>query len=162
MAGDGKWLVVAFFEPPAAAEAVGRLLGRRLRRGASEGSVGVLTFDLRGRPVLQPLPGACRTCGVGAVLGALATALGGRVPPRTGPLFGSGSDLTTDDVARFAAELEAGQVLVAVLDGRREADWAVVALAESGGRAEMHRVTTRALRHAADISATGETARRGT
>ena len=93
--------------------------------------------------------------GVGAVLGVIALALAGRVMPERGPFFDARSDLSTDDVARFGAELDAGQAAVAVLglgQGQGQgpdADRAVVALAGLGGKTEVHLLTERALRQAA-------------
>jgi hypothetical protein len=60
-----------------------------------------------------------------------------------------GSELTTDDIARIGAELEAGHVAVAVAEERPVAERLVVRLAELGGRTQVHRLTSRALRQAA-------------
>jgi hypothetical protein len=149
--GGGKRLAVAFFEPSVAAQAVACLLTRHTRAGVPEGCIGVLTLDPRGQLIAhsgRPYGGH----GVGVLLGVLALALGARVAPAPGPLLG-GSDLSTDDLARFAAELEAGQALVAVLDRRRRAERAVVRLTALGGRVELHRITGRALQRAAAMSA---------
>ena len=59
-------------------------------------------------------------------------------------LFGAGSDLSIDDLARFAAELECGGALVAVLARRRVAERAILVLIRCGGRTELHWVTGRA------------------
>lgn len=86
--------------------------------------------------------------GIGAVLGTIASAISGGVMPRRGHFFDARSDLSTDDIARLGAELEAGHSAVAVLDRRERAKRAVVELVELGGKAEIHRLTSRALRQA--------------
>ena len=150
-------LAVAFFDPPTAAAAVARLLARRSRVEVPEGCVGVLTLDPRGQIASRPSwPGAGGE--VNSVLDVLVLAMGRRPPPAVGPLLAGGADLSGDDLARFAAELEAGQVLVAVLDRRPKAEQAVVELTGLGGRVELHRVTGEARRQAADLAAIGAAA----
>lgn len=153
MARGGRLLAMAFFESPASGQAVAFLLARRQRADEPPGCVGVLTLDPRGQPVAHPRPRGHHAYGVEAVLGVLAFALCGRRPPAAGPLLSCGSDLSADDLARFAAELESGQALVAVLDRRRGAERAVVALGKCGGRAELHRITGRGLRQVTEMSA---------
>jgi hypothetical protein len=145
-------LAVAFFDPPTAAAALTSLLVRPAHGDVPEGCAGVLTLDLRGQPVSSPVEPGASGPGVGIMLGVLALALGPRPPPAVGPLLATGADLSTDDLARFAAELEAGQALVAVLDRRRGAERAVVELTGLGGRVELHRITGRALRQAARLA----------
>ena len=74
--------------------------------------------------------------------------LGGVLPDRSN-FFDARSDLTTDDVVRFGAELEAGHAAVAVLDRRSPAEQVIVSLAGLGGKAEIHRLTAGGLRLAA-------------
>ena len=69
-----------------------------------------------------------------------------RAHPRT---TADRADLTTDDVVRFGAELEAGHAAVAVLDRRSPAEQVIVSLAGLGGKAEIHRLTAGGLRLAA-------------
>ena len=88
------------------------------------------------------------------MLDVLALAMGRRPSPTVGPLL-AGADLSAGDLARLAAELEAGQVLVAVLDRRPKAEQAVVELTGLGGRVELHRVTGEARRQAVDLAAIG-------
>jgi hypothetical protein len=148
---SGKQLVVAFFDNPAAGDVAARVLEKQAHADAAEGTVGVLALDSEGRIAAGRLgPRATFDgAGVGAVLGVIALAVTGRVLPRRGHLFDTGSDLSTDDVARFAAELEIGQAVVAVLDCGPAAERAVVALTGLGGKAEVHWLTDRALCQAA-------------
>ena len=138
----GRRLVVAFFEHPTAADAAAWLLDRRARTVGPGGSVGVLT----GAPPVDLVAraGPRGGCGVGAVLGGISRALSGRDAPMPDELFGAGSNLSVDDLARFAAELEAGGALVAVLARRRGAERAILALTRCGGRAELHWITGQA------------------
>jgi hypothetical protein len=69
--------------------------------------------------------------------------------PKRASFFDSRSELSTDDVARLAAEIEVGQAAVAVLDQRPQAERAVVELIGLGAKAEAHRLTGRALQQAA-------------
>jgi len=69
--------------------------------------------------------------------------------PARDHLFDSRSDLSTDDVARIGAELEAGHAVIAVIGRRRRAERAVVGLTDLGGKTESHRITRRALQYAA-------------
>jgi hypothetical protein len=86
---------------------------------------------------------------VGVVLGVIALALTGGVMPDRGHFFDSRSDLSTDDVARFGAELDAGQAAVGVLEQSPAAERAVIELTGLGGKAEVHWLTDRALCQAA-------------
>jgi hypothetical protein len=145
----GRRLVVAFFEHPAAADAAARLLKQRPRTVGPGGTVGVLTGELTGEPrggLVAPagLRGRGDDSGVGAVLGGIICALSGRDPPTPDELFGAGSDLSVGDLARFAAELEAGGALVAILARRRGAERAILVLTGCGGRAELHWVVGQA------------------
>ena len=148
----GKHLVIAFFASPAAGEVAARALGKQESARGRGGSVGLLTLDKRGKVVTAKL--GSRTArdgpGVGTVLGVIALALAGGVMPERGHFFDAQSDLSTDDVARFAAELEAGQAAVAVLGQAPDAERAVVELTGLGGKTEVHLLTERALRQAAE------------
>jgi hypothetical protein len=147
----GRQLVIAFFENPAAGEVAARVLAEQARADSAGGTVGVLALDTWGKIAagrLGPRASAAGP-GVGAVLGVIALAVTGRIMPRRGHLFDARSDLSTDDVARFAAELEAGQAVVAVLDQGPAAERAVIALTGLGGKAEVHWLTGQALREAA-------------
>jgi hypothetical protein len=147
----GRQLVIAFFDNPAAGDIAARVLDKHTRADPAGCTVGVLALDTGGGIAAGRLgPRATFDgAGVGAVLGVIALAVTGRVLPRRGHLFDTGSDLSTDDVARFAAELEAGQAVVAVLDQGPAAERAVIALTGLGGKAEVHWLTGRALREAA-------------
>jgi len=141
----GRRLAVAFFERPAGADAAARLLERRPWAVGPGGTVGVLTGDPRGGFVARiGLRGWRDYSGVSAVLGGITCALSGPDPRTPDELFGAGSDLSADDLARFAAELESGGALVAVLARRRVADRAILVLTGCGGRAELHRVAGQA------------------
>jgi len=143
----GRHLVIAFFASPAAGEVATRALGKQ-----ASGSVGVLTLDQYGKVETARL--GSRTArdgpGVGAVLGVIALAIAGGLMPERGHFFDAQSDLSTDDIARFGAELEAGQAAVAVLDQGPDAERAVVELTGLGGKTEVHVLTARALRQAAE------------
>lgn len=147
----GKQLVIAFFDNPAAGEVVARTLMGHMDPPRRPGVVGVLALDSRGKVASSRLGDRAAEDGpgIGAVLGVIALALSGDVLPEQGPLFDARSDLSTDDVARFSAELEAGQAAVAVLEPRPQAERAVVELAELGGKTEVHSLTATALRQAA-------------
>ena len=147
----GRLLVIAFFDNPAAGDIAARVLDKQGHADVTGATAGVLAFDTGGGIAAGRL-GPRATAdgpGVGAVLGVIALAVTGRVLPRRGQLFDDRSDLSTDDVARFAAELEAGQAAVAVLGCGRAAERAVIELTGLGGKAEVHWLTGRALRQAA-------------
>ena len=149
--GAGKQLVVAFFASPAAGEVAARALGRQHSSRGRTGTVGLLMLDTRGKIATAKLGG--RTAGdgpgVGVVLGVIALALAGRVMPDRGHFLDARSDLSTDDVARFGAELDAGQAAVAVLEPAPDAERAVIELTGLGGKTEVHWLTDWALRQAA-------------
>jgi hypothetical protein len=151
--GTGSYLVIAFFETRA--EARDALLAASIEASTESrnGWIGMLALGDRGGPEVVfsgEHTGARST--FGAVLGVIASALlGGVMPPRS-HFFDSSSDLTTDDVVRFGAELEAGHPAVAVLARRARADRILVLLAGLGGKTEIHRLTDRALREAASAS----------
>ena len=147
----GKLLVLAFFASPAAGEVAARVLAREAREAERPGTVGALMLDARGKVDAAKLgdPASSDGPGVGAVLGVIAMALSGGVLPRRGHFFDAGSDLSTDDVARFGAELDADAAAVAVLEAGPQAERVLVRLAELGGRTEVHGLTGRALRQAA-------------
>lgn len=135
-------LVIAFFESPLAAEsALGALQEQAVRHGR-RGTVGILSLDGRGRVDTDRLGdrSAEDGPGVGAVLGAIALTVAGDSSLLRDDLFDLGSILSLDDIARYGAELEAGETAIAVLEPHRESDHAVVQLAELGGRAEIHRL----------------------
>ena len=146
----GKDLVIAFFDNPGAGEVVARVLAEEARAVGKRGTVGMLMFNPEGRIDVARLGDrtAEGTPGVGAVLGMIAAALTGGVLPRRGRFLDVRSDLSTDDVARFGAELDAGQAAVAVLDVRPEAERVIVRLTELGGKTEAHRLTRRGLQQA--------------
>ena len=73
---------------------------------------------------------------IGVVLGVIAGALRDDVMPARRDFFDTNSELTTDDVARLGAELDAGQAVVAVLERRKRAEGIVVRLTGLGGRTE--------------------------
>ena len=151
----GAHLVIAFFASPAAGEVAARALEKQASARGRGGSVGLLALDQRGKVATARL--GSRTAGdgpgVGAVLGVIALALAGGVLPERGHFFDARSDLSTDDVARFGAELEAGQAAVAVLGQGPDADRAVVELTRLGGKTEAHLLTEQALRQAAEAPA---------
>jgi hypothetical protein len=148
--GGRRRLALALFANPAAADAAARRLQRRRLVGTRNDAVGILTRGLRG-PLQLRLRSGRRIGGpaLDAVLGVISRDLADTVPPPRGSLFGGDSDLSTDDLARFAVELEDGQALVAVLGRRRAAGRAALALIGQGGRAELHWISDRAVRRAA-------------
>ena len=79
---DARWLVVAFFEHPTAADTAARLLQRRTHAVGRGGTVGVLTCDSSGRLATRLGPhGDPDSRDVGNVLGRIVRALTGREPP---------------------------------------------------------------------------------
>lgn len=148
---SGKQLVIAFFTNPAAGEVAARVLAREAREGGRPGTVGALVLDARGKIEAAKLGDLTSPegPGVGAVLGVIAMAIAGGVMPNRGHFFDAGSDLSTDDVARFGAELDAGAAAVAVLEAGAQAERMIVRLAGLGGRTEVHELTDRALQQAA-------------
>jgi len=147
----GKELIIAFFDNLAGGQVATRVLAEEAGAAGRRGIVGMLALDDAGEIDVTKL--GDRTSGegpgVGAVLGVIAMALTGDAVPKRGRLFDAGSDLSTDDVVRLAAQLEAGQSAVAVLDQRPEAERVIVRLAVLGGKTEVHHLTDRALRQAA-------------
>lgn len=149
---NGRRLVIAFFEDRLAGFAAARELTGEASSQGRRGEVALLSFDETGRPEVTRLGGGAGDDppGIGTVLGVIASAvLGGVMPPRR-HFFDSRSDLTTDDIARIGAELEAGHTAVAVLERRPRAERVVVRLAGMGGKTEIHRLTRLALRQAAE------------
>jgi hypothetical protein len=142
---DGSYLVIAFFETRAQAQ--GAMLAAAIE-AAREGRFGMLASDARGRPEAVGC-GEHTHPGIRAVLDVIASALLGGVLPARNHFFDTGSDLTTDDVVRFGAEVEAGHAAVAALAARARADRIVVLLAGLGGKTEIHHLSALALREAA-------------
>lgn len=147
----GKKLVIAFFASPAAAEVAERAFSTEARDAGRPGSVGALAVDAHGNIEASKLgdQASPEGPGIGAVLGVIAMAIAGGVLPTRGHLFEASSDLSTDDVARIGAELDAGAAAVAVLEAGPRADQAIVRLTGLGGRTEVHRMTHTALQRAA-------------
>jgi hypothetical protein len=108
---EGKQLMIAFFGNPAAGDLAARMLARQARTCPAGGTVGVLAFDACGKIAAARLGPRAAAGGpaAGTVPGAIALAVTGRVMPGRAQLFDGKSDLSTDDLARFAAELEAGR-----------------------------------------------------
>ena len=146
----GKQLVIAFFDDPAAGEVAARVLAKEASAEGKQGTVGMLALDEEGKVEVGRLGDRLSDDGpgIGAVLGTIALALLGGVMPRRGRFFDARSDLSTDDIVRFGAELEAGRAAVAILDRRSQADRVVVQLTRLGGKTEVHSLTSRALRQA--------------
>ena len=147
----GKQLVIAFFEDAAAGEVAARVLAKEASAEEKQGTVGMLALDEEGKVDVAKLGDRISDDGpgIGAVLGRIALALWGGVMPRRGRFFDARSGLSTDDIVRFGADLEAGQAAVAVLHRGSQADRVVVQLTRLGGKTEVHRLTSRALRQAA-------------
>lgn len=147
----GKQLVVAFFANPAAGSVAHRVLADEARDAARPGTIGVLVLDDTGKIEAAQLgdPTSPEGPGVGVVLGVIAMAIEGGVMPRRGHFFDPSSELSTDDVARIGAELDAGAAAVAVLEAVPRAEGAVVRLVGLGGRTEVHSLTDHALQRAA-------------
>jgi hypothetical protein len=142
----GRYLVIAFFDTRA--EARGALLAAPIEASSEsgEGAFGMLASDDHGRPETVCSSGrTVERSHIGAVLGLIASALLGGVMPARTHFFGTLSDLTTDDVVRFGAELEAGHAAVAALAPRTRADRLVVLLTGLGGKTEIHQLSVRAL-----------------
>jgi hypothetical protein len=148
---SGKQLVIAFFANPAAGEVAARVLAGEASEAGRPGTVGALVLDARGKIEAAKLGDltSLEGPGVGAVLGVIATAVSGGVMPNRGHFFDARSDLSTDDLARIGAELEAGAAAVAVLEAGPHAERVVVRLAGLGGRTEVHGLTGQALQQAA-------------
>jgi hypothetical protein len=146
----GACLVIALFETGAQAREAMLAATIEADEESREGSIGMLASDDRGQPAVvaggEPTGERPRIAGV---LGMIASALLGGVMPARDRFFDARSDLTTDDVVRFGAELEAGHAAVAALAHRGRADRIVVFLTELGGKTELHRLSDQALRRAA-------------
>lgn len=151
-ANSGKWLVIALFETRVAGVVTARTLAEEARSKGREGHIGVLSLNDAGEPVVTNLEdrSAEDAPEIGVVLGVIAGALREGVMPARHDFFDTHSELTTDDIARIGAELEAGQAVVAVLERRKRAEGIVVRLTGFGGRTEIHHLTARVLRQAAD------------
>jgi hypothetical protein len=149
-ASAGGYLVVALFETRAQALDAMRAVIIEQGDEAREGRIGMFASDDHGRPeVLGGGEGPDEHACLGAVLGAIASALLGGVMPARAHFFDARSDLSTDDVVRFGVELDAGHAAVAALASRTRADRILVLLAGLGGKTELHRLSGRALREAA-------------
>lgn len=149
---DGKRFVIAFFETRAAGVAVARSLAEPPLDDDGH-PVGVLAHDDAGGPDVMAFGdvGADDPRGIARLLGVIGSALLGGVMPARHHFLDDASELTTDDIARIGAEIEAGHAAVAVLEERRVAERLVVRLADLGGRTEVHRLTERALRQASTM-----------
>jgi hypothetical protein len=154
----GSYLVIAFFDTRA--EARGAMLAATIEASneSREGRFGMLASDDRGRPEAVGC-GEHTQPRLGAVLGVIASALLGGVMPTRNHFFDTGSDLTTDDVVRFGAELEAGHAAVAALAPRARADRILVLLAGLGGKTEIHRLSGRAPREGTSAGSAGDSVR---
>lgn len=130
-----------------------RVLERDTGVEGGSGSVGILLLDPAGSVDLGRLGDRRKegAPGVGSVLGAIAAAISGSVVPKQGNFLDATSDLSTDDIARFAADLEAGEAGVAVLARPPESEEVIVQLTNLGGKTEVHHLTRAALRHAESI-----------
>ena len=149
-----RHLVIAFFDNAAAGAIAVRVLGKDPCCTGDTGTVGMLLIGSDGSIDLGKL--GVRTtggsAGIGAVLGVIASAISGEVVPERGGLLDADSDLSTDDVARFAADLESGEAGVAVLTRPSGSEEAIVRLTELGGKTEIHHLTRGALRRAAAMA----------
>lgn len=147
----GGKLVIAFFANPAAVEVAARVLAKEARDAGRPAAVGALMLDTQGKIDAAKLgdPASPEGPGVGAVLGVIALVIAGGVLPSRGHFFDARSDLSTDDVARFGAELDAGAAAIAVLETGPQAERVLVRLAGLGGRTEVHSLSDRALQQAA-------------
>lgn len=146
---NGKRFVIAFFETRAAGVTAARALAEPPASGGTPRAVGVLA-GAGGDPEVSTFGGgrADDLQGVARLLGVIGSALlGGVMPPRS-HFLDEGSELTTDDISRIGAELEAGHAAVAILEERVLAQRSVVRLVELGGRTEVHRLTDHAVRQA--------------
>jgi hypothetical protein len=141
-----KQLVMAFFDEPAAVVALASLQDEPSPT-LSGCSLGLLAKDGRGRVVTAMLGPRTDGAGVavGAVLGMIALALAGGTLPNRDNFLNQGSELTIDDITRFAAELDARRSAVAVLGAPGAVEPAVVELTRLGGKTEMHGMTREGL-----------------
>jgi len=149
----GSYLVIAFYETDA--EARDAMLAAAVEAGdeSREGRIGILTSGDRGRPEVGGRVRTDEHPRIAPVLSVIASALLGGVLPARSHFFDTESDLTTDDVVRIGAELEAGRAAVAALAPRSRADRIVVLLTGLGGKTEIHYLSDRALRDSASASA---------
>jgi hypothetical protein len=147
----GSYLVVAFFDTRA--ETTDALLAATIdaSKESREGEIGMLALDELGNP--EAINGERTDPSSMGVLRVIASALLGGVMPLRSHFFGTGSDLSTDDVVRFGAELDAGHAAVIAVATRARADRILVSLARFGGRTEMHHVSDRVVRRAASAVA---------
>jgi hypothetical protein len=148
---DAKRLVIAFFEPGTEGMAAARSLAEQSRLSGEALRVAILAPDDAGRPDVTEFhaPGPDDPERVGAVLQVIASMVRSGIVPTQHHFFDAESELTTDDISRIGAELEADHAAVAVLERRREAERAVISLTELGGKTEIHRLSRRALQQVA-------------
>lgn len=148
---DGKRFVIAFFETRTEGVAAARALSEMTPGSVDERPVGVLSPDDAGRldVTMVGANGADDPQGIARVLGVIGSALLGGVMPARSHLLDDASELTTDDIARIGAELEAGHAAVAVLEEPPMAERLVVRSTGLGGRTEIHRLKDAALQMAA-------------
>ena len=143
----GKRLVIAFFETRAA----GQGAAAEFTSETNNQVVGLLSRDRDGLLDYTEF-GAFPSddaSDVRVVLGVVALALTGGTMPSRGWFLDARSDLSTDDVLRIGAELEADHAAIAVVEPRKLAESAVLRLTELGGKTESHRITDRGLQRAA-------------
>ncbi len=137
---SNSYLVVAFFDEVKDGESAARSIADlgRLEGTVSESCLLGMNPDGQvGTTHVAP----ANSLGNRSVIGVVAEAITGGVLPRRPQFLDTDSDLLTDDIVRFSALLESGCCAVAFVGQSLVARQGVVALADLGGKAEMHKLS---------------------
>lgn len=153
-----KQLVLAIFDTETAADAAVTAVKAWDKAGKDVklGAIGILVKDDKGKIKTQKL--GKRKTGTGAVVGAIAAAIGtgglslvggAVVGGILGSFFHKGLGLSKEDMTRLDGELDGGKAVVAILAENNEAEAVGAKLTELGGTVEAHEVTEEAVEQAA-------------
>ena len=153
-----KQLVLAIFNTEESADAAATAVKAwdKASKEVKLGAIGVLVKDDQGKIKTHKL--GKRKTGTGAVVGAIAAAIGtgglslvggAVVGGILGSFFHKGLGLSKDDMARLDGDLDGGKAVVAILAGNDEAEAVGAKLTELGGTVETHEVTDEAVEQAA-------------
>jgi len=158
-----KQLVLAIFDTEAAADEAASAVKAwdKASKDVKLGAIGVLVKDDKGKVKTHKL--GKRKTGTGAVVGAIAAAIGtgglslvggAVIGGILGSFFHKGLGMSKEDMARIDGELDGGKAIVGILAKNDEAEAVSAKLTELGGTVEAHEVTDEAVEQAAAVEET--------